>query len=126
MCLGDGRDHRAQQQERAAGLREQRTGETKGPSVLQNHFLNHCPTPSVHAVPNSHVPRPPAVLSYHIFMDGAGQVSLGTELSVSLGPLGRTAATDVHAGDKGVSAAFSYAHSKVRVQKREGAGWWLG
>lgn len=42
------------------------------------------------------------------------QVSLGTELSVSLGPLGRTAATDVHAGDKGVSAAFSYAHSKVR------------
>lgn len=41
------------------------------------------------------------------------QVSLGTELSVSLGPLGRTAATDVHAGDKGVSAAFSYAHSKV-------------
>lgn len=55
--------------------------------------------------------------------DGAGQVSLGTELSVSLGPLGRTAATDVHAGDKGVSAAFSYAHSKVPVQTRKGRGW---
>jgi len=45
------------------------------------------------------------------FASNAG-VSLGTELSVSLGPLGRTAATDVLAGDKGASAAFSYAHSK--------------
>jgi len=40
------------------------------------------------------------------------QVSLGTELSVSVGPLGRSAATDVRAGDGGLTAAFSYAHSK--------------
>lgn len=43
---------------------------------------------------------------------GRGQVSLGTELSLSVGPVGRTASTDVRAGDGGVTAAFSYAHSK--------------
>lgn len=42
----------------------------------------------------------------------SAQVSLGTELSVSVGPLGRGAATDVRAGDGGVTAAFSYAHSR--------------
>ncbi|CAN0170977.1 unnamed protein product [Ascophyllum nodosum] len=41
-----------------------------------------------------------------------GQLSLGTELSLSVGPVGRTASTDVRAGDGGVTAAFSYAHSK--------------
>lgn len=40
------------------------------------------------------------------------QVSLGTELSLSVGPVGRTASTDIRAGDGGVTAAFSYAHSK--------------
>lgn len=40
------------------------------------------------------------------------QVALGTELGISLGPLGRSAGTDLHAGDGGVTAAFSYAHSK--------------
>jgi lipid-binding SYLF domain-containing protein len=40
------------------------------------------------------------------------QVSIGTELAVSLGPVGRSAGTDLHAGDLGASAAFSYAHSK--------------
>jgi len=45
------------------------------------------------------------------FMSKA-QVSLGTELSVSVGPLGRSAGTDVRAGDQGMTAAFSYAHSK--------------
>eukprot|EP01041_Mallomonas_annulata_P002132 gene2132-4159_t len=40
------------------------------------------------------------------------QVSLGTALGVSFGPVGRSAGTDIHAGDTGVSAAFSYAHSK--------------
>ena len=40
------------------------------------------------------------------------QVSLGTELAVSLGPVGRSAGTDMHAGENGASAAFSYAHSK--------------
>ncbi|CAM9561141.1 unnamed protein product, partial [Discosporangium mesarthrocarpum] len=43
---------------------------------------------------------------------GKGQVSLGTELGISVGPLGRTASSDVRAGDGGVTAAFSYAHSK--------------
>ncbi|CBN74029.1 conserved unknown protein [Ectocarpus siliculosus] len=43
---------------------------------------------------------------------GTGQVSLGTELSLSVGPVGRTASTDIRAGDGGVAAAFSYAHSK--------------
>eukprot|EP00904_Undaria_pinnatifida_P008866 jgi/Undpi1/5109/HiC_scaffold_19.g08461.m1 len=43
---------------------------------------------------------------------GTGQVSLGTELSLSVGPVGRTASTDIRAGDGGVTAAFSYAHSK--------------
>lgn len=40
------------------------------------------------------------------------QVSVGTELAVSLGPVGRSAGTDLHAGSEGASAAFSYAHSK--------------
>jgi len=40
------------------------------------------------------------------------QISIGTELAVSLGPVGRSAGTDVHGGKKGASAAFSYAHSK--------------
>lgn len=31
---------------------------------------------------------------------------------MSLGPVGRSAGTDVHGGKKGASAAFSYAHSK--------------
>lgn len=42
----------------------------------------------------------------------SAQVSLGTELGVSVGPVGRSAGTDLHAGTKGASAAFSYAHSK--------------
>ena len=40
------------------------------------------------------------------------QVSVGTELAISLGPVGRSAGTDLHAGSEGASAAFSYAHSK--------------
>ena len=40
------------------------------------------------------------------------QVCLGTELAVSMGPVGRSAGTDLHAGAKGASAAFSYAHSR--------------
>eukprot|EP01034_Spumella_vulgaris_P021869 gene21869-27944_t len=40
------------------------------------------------------------------------QISVGTELAVSLGPVGRSAGGDVSAGSKGASAAFSYAHSK--------------
>lgn len=40
------------------------------------------------------------------------QVSLGTALGVSLGPIGRSAGTEIHAGDTGISAAYSYAHSK--------------
>lgn len=40
------------------------------------------------------------------------QLSLGTELSLALGPMGRSAETNMTAGDGGVSAVFSYAHSK--------------
>lgn len=40
------------------------------------------------------------------------QVSLGTALGMSVGPVGRAAGTDLHAGDNGVSAATFYAHSK--------------
>mmetsp|Transcript_8041 Transcript_8041/g.10220 ORF Transcript_8041/g.10220 Transcript_8041/m.10220 type:complete len:514 (-) Transcript_8041:105-1646(-) len=40
------------------------------------------------------------------------QLTLGTELSLALGPMGRSAETNMTAGDGGVSAVFSYAHSK--------------
>ena len=40
------------------------------------------------------------------------QMSLGTELALAVGPLGRSAETSVTAGDNGASAVFSYAHSK--------------
>ena len=40
------------------------------------------------------------------------QLSLGTELSIAVGPMGRSAETNMTAGDGGVSAVFSYAHSK--------------
>ena len=38
------------------------------------------------------------------------QLSLGTELSIAVGPMGRSAETNMTAGDGGVSAVFSYAH----------------
>ena len=40
------------------------------------------------------------------------QISVGAELGVSVGPLGRSIASDVTAGTKGAAHAFSYAHSK--------------
>jgi len=41
------------------------------------------------------------------------QISLGAELGVSVGPIGRAIGSDVTAGSKGTAAhAFSYAHSK--------------
>jgi len=40
------------------------------------------------------------------------QFSIGTELAVSIGPLGRSAGTEMTAGEKGTSTAFSYSHSK--------------
>lgn len=40
------------------------------------------------------------------------QVSVGAELGVSVGPVGRSIASDVTAGNKGAAHAFSYAHSK--------------
>lgn len=40
------------------------------------------------------------------------QVSIGAELGVSVGPIGRSLASDVSAGNKGAAHAFSYAHSK--------------
>jgi len=40
------------------------------------------------------------------------QVGVGAELGVSVGPVGRSLASDVTAGNKGAAHAFSYAHSK--------------
>ena len=40
------------------------------------------------------------------------QVAVGAELGVSVGPVGRSLASDVTAGNKGAAHAFSYAHSK--------------
>jgi len=45
------------------------------------------------------------------FMSRA-QISVGAELGVSVGPIGRSVASDVTAGNKGAAHAFSYAHSK--------------
>lgn len=41
-----------------------------------------------------------------------GQVSLGAELGVSVGPVGRSIASDVSAGERGHAHAFSYAFSQ--------------
>jgi len=43
---------------------------------------------------------------------GRGSVSIGTQLSICVGPVGRGASKDVRAGDAGLGSAFSYAHSK--------------
>ena len=40
------------------------------------------------------------------------QIAIGSQLGVSVGPIGRSAGTDLHIGKEGASAAFSYAHSK--------------
>lgn len=40
------------------------------------------------------------------------QISVGAELGVSVGPIGRSIESDVTAGNKGASHAFSYAQSK--------------
>jgi len=40
------------------------------------------------------------------------QISVGAELGVSVGPIGRAIGSDVTAGNKGAAHAFSYAHSK--------------
>jgi len=50
----------------------------------------------------------------HAFKSKA-QVSVGAELGVSVGPLGRSLETDVSAGKKGAAHAFSYAQSKVKL-----------
>ena len=43
---------------------------------------------------------------------GKGQLSLGGELSVAVGPLGRSAEGALKVGDKGLSSCISYSHSK--------------
>lgn len=40
------------------------------------------------------------------------QVSIGTQLGVSIGPIGRSIKSEVAAGEKGAAHAFSYAQSK--------------
>jgi len=43
---------------------------------------------------------------------GRGQVALGGELDVALGPVGRSAGGDLHLGDGGIAPAYTYSHSK--------------
>merc|ERR1719461_2828863 len=43
---------------------------------------------------------------------GRGQLRVGGQMNLSLGPIGRDARADVGAGEKGVSALFSYSMSK--------------
>ena len=61
----------------------------------------------------SHSPPPllPPFQALETFA-GAAHFSLGTELGVSVGPVGRTAGSDIRAGKGGVASAFAYAHSR--------------
>ena len=43
------------------------------------------------------------------------QIAIGSTLGLAVGPLGRSAGTDLHMGKEGASAAFSYAHTQVAV-----------
>jgi SH3 domain-containing YSC84-like protein 1 len=43
---------------------------------------------------------------------GGGQVVLGASLSLAVGPVGREAASQMHASGKGLAPAYSYSHSK--------------
>ena len=43
---------------------------------------------------------------------GQGQVVLGASLSLAVGPVGREAASQMHASGKGIAPAYSYSHSK--------------
>jgi len=43
---------------------------------------------------------------------GKGQLRIGGEIQVAAGPVGRDASGSVGAGDKGVSAIFSYSHAQ--------------
>jgi lipid-binding SYLF domain-containing protein len=51
---------------------------------------------------------PEAVQSF----TGNGQVTIGGELEVAVGPLGRSGAADIHAGAGVTAPAVSYSHSK--------------
>ena len=42
-----------------------------------------------------------------------GQVTLGAELGVAAGPLGRVASGSIDAGPGGIAPCYSYSHSKV-------------
>jgi len=43
---------------------------------------------------------------------GRGQIALGAELGVALGPVGRSAGGDMHLGDGGIAPVYTYSHSK--------------
>jgi lipid-binding SYLF domain-containing protein len=43
---------------------------------------------------------------------GQSNVSLGGEVSVAVGPLGRAGSAEVHGGNGGMSACYTYSHSK--------------
>ena len=44
---------------------------------------------------------------------GKGQLRLGGELQLAIGPLGRDASGSVGGGDKGFSVIYSYSHAAV-------------
>ena len=43
---------------------------------------------------------------------GSGQLKIGADVSVAAGPVGRSVAADLRAGDKGFTGCFSYSHSQ--------------
>lgn len=47
---------------------------------------------------------------------GQRQFSLGAEVSVAVGPIGRSGSGAVNAGDGGMAACYSYSISKVQKQ----------
>lgn len=46
------------------------------------------------------------------------QISIGAELGVSVGPIGRSLASDVSAGNKGAAHAFRYLIVELKEEKR--------
>ena len=43
---------------------------------------------------------------------GVGQLSLGAEIAVAVGPVGRTGSVEFHVGDGGLAPVYSYSHSR--------------
>lgn len=43
---------------------------------------------------------------------GSGQLVIGAELEVAVGPIGRSGSLAMHLGDGGLAPAYSYSHSR--------------